>query len=352
MKLNLRGPLALVAVAAASISIFMTAAALAADEVSFRGKTITMLVGSEPGASTDLSARLMAEFLTKTLPGNPTVIVQNRPGGHGMTVMNFFAQQVAPDGLTVLVASSSQYDPINYRVPQARYKPSAFTIVGGFSLGGSSLIIRNEALKRLTDKAAPPVVMGTLSASLPRSAMALTAWGANYLGWNVRSVSGYGNNGDLSTALERGEIDMAVLGDAWFQIHPQIVDKTKYTLMYQTGANGKRSIIPALADVPMFNEAMKGKISDPMAQEAYNYWSDVIANAKWIALPPKTPESIAGAYRTAFGRSAADRDFVMRGQKIDPSFSVLSSEDLTTTISDLEKASPAALDYVTAILQK
>ena len=45
--------------------------------VSFKGKTITMLVGSEAGGGTDAAGRLIAMYLRKYLPGEPNIVVQN-----------------------------------------------------------------------------------------------------------------------------------------------------------------------------------------------------------------------------------------------------------------------------------
>jgi tripartite-type tricarboxylate transporter receptor subunit TctC len=73
--------------------------AVAAEPVSFKGKTVTMIIGFAAGGGTDLSGRLIAAYLGKYLPGQPTVIVQNMPGAEGMTAMNFFANQPKPDGL-------------------------------------------------------------------------------------------------------------------------------------------------------------------------------------------------------------------------------------------------------------
>src|SRR5690348_2686165 len=106
----------------AALLIFaMVFPASAADEpISFEGKTITVVIGSEPGGTTDGSARLMGTFLAKYLPGKPSAVVQSKPGAHSMVAMNYFAQQVKPDGLTLAVGSGSQIDPINYRIPASR----------------------------------------------------------------------------------------------------------------------------------------------------------------------------------------------------------------------------------------
>ena len=46
----------------------------------FQGKTITIAVGTKAGDVYDLYPRLLAEYWTKHIPGNPNTIVQNVPG--------------------------------------------------------------------------------------------------------------------------------------------------------------------------------------------------------------------------------------------------------------------------------
>src|SRR5690349_20147956 len=117
-------------------------AATAQEPASFEGKTVTMIIGSSPGGGTDTSGRLIANFIGNHLPGNPKILVRNIPGAQGMTALNYFVQQVAPDGLTITMGASTQGDPLFYRVPQANYDPTTFNIIGGVGRGGSVLVIK------------------------------------------------------------------------------------------------------------------------------------------------------------------------------------------------------------------
>src|SRR5262249_62385870 len=103
--------------------------------------------------------------------------------------------------------SRSPADPLNRRKPQSHYDPTKFAVIGGAGRGGVLLVINKEAERRLHDRQARPVVMGSLS-GLPRSGMQMTAWGIEYLGWNARWITGYPGTAQLIVALERGEIDM------------------------------------------------------------------------------------------------------------------------------------------------
>src|SRR4051794_10878634 len=88
--------------------------ALAEEPVSFAGKTITLIVASAPGGGTDVSGRVIANFLAAHLPGTPTVVVRNIPGAQGVTSMNYFVKQTAADGFTLTMGATNQADPLLY----------------------------------------------------------------------------------------------------------------------------------------------------------------------------------------------------------------------------------------------
>ena len=65
----------------------------------FKGKTIRLIIGTSTGGGVDLYARLVAQFLGKHLPGEPTIIPQNMPGASSVVAANFVYNMAKPDGL-------------------------------------------------------------------------------------------------------------------------------------------------------------------------------------------------------------------------------------------------------------
>src|SRR4051812_1279514 len=88
----------------------LAVAGQATAQVSFKGKTIDVIMGSAAGGGTDGTTRLVGTYLEKYLPGNPTMRYRNVPGGHGTKGLNYFAK-AKPDGLTWAGGSSSHTDP-------------------------------------------------------------------------------------------------------------------------------------------------------------------------------------------------------------------------------------------------
>jgi hypothetical protein len=77
-------------------------------------------------------------------------------------------------------------------------------MIGGVARPGSLLMIRNDARLRFTDKSAKPVVVGDTDGI--RDWIAMTVWGAEYLGWNLRWIYGYPGSRELQLAIRQGEI--------------------------------------------------------------------------------------------------------------------------------------------------
>ena len=72
------------------LSLLVAAPAHAADDVEsfYRGKQIRFIVGSAPGGTYDLLARIVARHIGAHIPGNPSIIVQNQPTAGGLLMVN------------------------------------------------------------------------------------------------------------------------------------------------------------------------------------------------------------------------------------------------------------------------
>lgn len=67
----------------------------------YKGKTIRIVHGRNPGGSGDLRVKGMVPFLQKYIPGNPTIVHEFMPGGGGRKTANYIFGSAAPDGLTI-----------------------------------------------------------------------------------------------------------------------------------------------------------------------------------------------------------------------------------------------------------
>jgi tripartite-type tricarboxylate transporter receptor subunit TctC len=324
--------------------------ASAEDPVTFKGKTVTLIVGSQAGGGTDATGRLIAPYLSKYLPGNPSVIVQNMPGADGIVALNYFVQQVKPDGLTVTTGDSPQIDPIRYRAPQSHYDPTKFAFVGGAGRGGSMIVMSSAAEKRLYDKSAAPVTIGVAS-NVPRSGQAIAVWGIGFLGWNAKWIVGYRGTRALMLAMQQGEIDMTATSNTFALT--DVIDSGKYKVLVQSGGlqGGKLVPRPEFKNAPLLSDLLAGKL-DPVAQKSFDYWRGVLLADKWLGLPPGTPQAIVDAYRKAYRAMAADPEFLAQGRRISEVFTPMSDDDIRSLVQAGADAPREAIEFLDALLRR
>ena len=280
-------------------------------EVSFKGKTIDVIMGSAAGGGTDGTSRLVGTYLEKYLPGNPTMRYRNIPGGHGTKGLNYFVK-AKPDGLTWAGGSSSHTDPQALRKSVVEYNPTKFFFFGGVSRGGSIVFIRKEKLADLTDKSKPPVVVGVLDGN--RSWEQMITFGKEHLGWNIKFVVGYPGTSFMLLAVRRGETHM--MGTSNLSLLKEMFGTGDFVGVAQLGGGeggANDEARTGFENIPPFPTMMKGKTTG-LPSEAFAFWTALNDIDKWYALPPNTPKEIVDAYRTAWGKMIKDPDFIKQGK--------------------------------------
>ncbi len=85
---------------------FMPAPAHAAPY--YEGKVIEFMGESRVGGGTDTMARIFAAVIPKYIPGNPKIVVRTMPGAAGAIANNIFYATGKPDGLHLMMNSSSR----------------------------------------------------------------------------------------------------------------------------------------------------------------------------------------------------------------------------------------------------
>lgn len=279
-------------------AIFCVGHSLANDAPDFKGKTFVVMVASSPGGGTDTTARAVARYWGKYLPGNPEVIVRNKP--LQTAAANYFQRNTRPDGLTVGVfAGGGSLSPVARKESVVHYDPLSWEYIGSIERGPSVQFIRKSALARLTDPTAKPVAMGSAGPGY-RPSDAIAVYGAEYGGWNVKMVHGYPSSRDVYLAYERGEVDM--FGSGTTRIIERFLGGDAVALT----VHEKRADFP---QIPTFEEYLGDKLPQGMPRRAYRIWSGPSSVDKYFVLPEKTPEKIVLALRESFQKVLADPEF-------------------------------------------
>jgi hypothetical protein len=330
----------------------MSAGPARADDVSYQGKTISVIINSTPGGGTDITARLVGGLLPNYLPGKPQVVFRNMPGGGGVMAGNHFASRVPPDGLSILAGSRSQISPAKLRSEAVKYDPAKYHYIGGDAYLGTLMIIRQEALPRLTDKSAQPVVFGEIDGT--RSGLIFSVWAKEYLGWNLRWVLGYSGTPAMFMAIHSGEADM--IGNQWntTQVAPML-ESGKFVAVAQLGVpneGGKMVRQVSLPDVPLISDLIAPKL-DAQTRAIYDrLLADYLVN-KWFALAPGTPASHLATHRAAYQKVMSDAKFrQMAANEVGDNFTPLSGEQVTEIVATLVATTDEDLAFLQRLTTK
>ena len=206
----------------------------------FEAKPVTIIVGSSPGGGYDIFGRLVARFIGKHLPGNPSFIVRNIPGGGQLRGLRT-TMKSKPDGLTIglLHPRFVVRELFGQDVPDFDLKTVNVLGTPSGGLKRTSLFCtRSDVAKSWAEvtKLGRPISNGAnapggLSSTLgPEFAAAL--------GRPVGMIFGYGGASEIMAAFDRGELDSVQYCSAEYvpRLFPEWIKEKKIAPIFWWGA--------------------------------------------------------------------------------------------------------------------
>jgi tripartite-type tricarboxylate transporter receptor subunit TctC len=191
----------------------------------YRGKTMTVLINFAAGGPTDIEGRLVARFLGKHVPGQPTIVVQNMPGAGGVTGTNYLGEIAKPDGL-MLGYFTSQFFNILTADPNLRVDLAKFAYIA--SIEGVAVAYARKDFPPGIQEAKDIIKAKGLKAgglSLNSAKDVRFRLQLDILGVPHQYVTGYNSNSDARLAVERNEIQFFTEGTPGYrsQVQPRMV---------------------------------------------------------------------------------------------------------------------------------
>ena len=284
--------------------------------VDFSGKTIKWIIPFKVGGGSDVWARLYSPFFRKYLPGNPTVAVQNMPGGGSITGGNYFHTRVKADGLTVFGSSGSTTFPYLLGDTAVKYDFAKYHIVFASPTGGVAYIKPDFGVKSATDLKGFKEKLAYASQGAT-SLDLIPALSFEMLGLDVKVVFGYKGRGAGRVAFEQGETNIDYQTTTAFikNVRPLIKQGLAVPLMSWGILDDKGNVVrdPVEPEFPSFPEAYEMVYGKKPSGPAWRAWKAFfvagfgVQKAMW--LPEKTSSEIVEAYRAAAAKIIADPEF-------------------------------------------
>ncbi|MDB5534053.1 MAG: hypothetical protein JWO28_2368, partial [Hyphomicrobiales bacterium] len=227
------------AVAAAAVSCGVTVASASDDAVAnfYKGKQVSVVVGSSPGGGYDLYGRLVSRYIGKYIPGNPRVIVNNMPGAASVVALQYIYNIAPKDGTYIgAVYPGAIMEPLLGDRAKARYDVNKLNYIGSANSELYVCVTRTDTgVKTLDDFLTKGIIVGASAAG--GSTRDFPNLLKTVLGAKFTIVSGYPGSNEISLAVEKNEVQ-GVCGIGWSSVastRPQWIDGSDAKIIAQEG---------------------------------------------------------------------------------------------------------------------
>jgi len=292
----------------------------------YAGKTLTMLVPNAPGGGLDLMIRSFAQHFTKHIPGNPTIVVKNMPGGGGTRSLNFLYSKAKPDGLTINWGAWNAAGVVSKR-KGIRYVPEKFGFVG--AAGIPFLTVVRSDLKPKIFKAEDIVKVESFNVggrSSDRSLDLLGNMSLQMIGAKYRFVGGYRGMAKIKPALLADEVQGANMGYIGYHLFFKdgLVKEGKGIPLWYNSSfddDGNPTSNPKIEDANLkpFHEvyrAVYGKLPSGALWDAYQWYNTSVAAMTLTTFAaPGSPKVAIDALRKGYYATANDSAYYVTEAK-------------------------------------
>jgi len=313
----------------------------------YRGKTITMYVGTGVGAGAVSSYPMaIAPVIRKYLPGNPNIVVSHMPGAGGIKAATFI-ESVAPQDGTAwgFITRGFMLAPL-LKLPQANFHPASFNWIGSPSRTVSMGVVWNAwtGVRSIEGAMQKEVVVGATSIAqdtgiFPRALNRIA-------GTRFKIVTGYASVGAVDIAMERGEVQGKV-GSTWKSLNSGpsanwVRDKI-VTVLVQLGVK-KAPDIPA--DVPLGLDLARTQ-QDRQVLEVLCAPS---ATGYPSFMGPGVPKERVQAIRSAFVQTMKDPEFIDAVQRQGLDLDPIAADELAGIVRGIYALPEAAIERARDLL--
>jgi tripartite-type tricarboxylate transporter receptor subunit TctC len=307
----------------------------------YRGRTISLIVGSGEGGGFDLSARLVAQFLGRYIPGNPNIVVQNMPGASGLRAAEYVYNVAPRDGSTIAITQPSI---VLHKVlnASARFSPPEYTFLGRLgSFVTFSVVWHTAPVQTVGEAKSRELILGAVGPSGPG---AMLPAALNQLaGTRITIVKGYKSASELGLAMERGEVHGSG-SSSWEYVQSKGWIDRKLVRILFTIAQMRSPYAPDVPTVVELASDARGRNIMQLAASASEIGRTFIA-------PPGVPRERAGVLQRGFAEMLKDASFIAESRRRSLDVEPLSAEDIRKIVVDDMSMSADVVEGTRAIME-
>lgn len=302
----------------------------------YKGKTVTFVVGFSPGGGFDTYTRLIARHISKHIPGNPNVVVQNKTGAGSLIAANYIYNQAPRDGTVI----GNWIGPLVLQQvlgnKAAKFDGRKFGWLGVPTPdSGVCALTKASGIKTMDDwfKSKRPIKIGgtapgSTTDDVPRLLKAA-------LGLPMKLVEGYRGTSKVRLAAESGEVDGGCW--AWESIKPtwaKALQSGDVKVVLQTIEKPHKD----LKNVPLAVSYAKTDEARALLRIAKGPYAE---GARPYTVPPGVPQDRLKLLQKAFMDTLRDPDLLKDAAKSKLDIDPIDGPTTAKLMADLYDLSPA-----------
>lgn len=271
----------------------------------YKGKTITLTMGTRPGGSFQIYGQLFATHMPKHIPGNPSIVPGFMPGAGGTKAANYIYSAAAQDGSQLLLSHAIPLAE-KLRPKGLKFESEKFQWLGSFSAITQMLTLWHDApVKSLDEAKKKEAVLSSFAKN--HLTFQYASLVNTTLGTKFKIITGYRGGAKNNLAMQQGETHGWT--PSWGNLNgtkPDWLRDKKVNILVLFAFDR----LPELPNVPTLGELVEPKYKDVV--------EFIVAGtpiARSIAVAPGVPADRVDALREAFAKTVEDPAFLAEAKQ-------------------------------------
>ncbi len=293
----------------------------------YKGMQAKVIISGAVSSDYDMYARLITRSMTKYIPGNPTFVPQNMPGGGHLTATNWLYTAAPQDGSVIGMVARNIPHLALLKDPNARYDPLKFNWLGNPEISPQiCAVISGVPVQKAEDLFQTELLIGGAgAASTPSETANLLS---RLLGMKFKLVEGYKSVPEVSLAMMKREVH-AVCQSLYALQGGNLqgwIDDGRLKVLF----NFEKQRIPGLNAPSLFEFAKTDE--DRRILEFFTSSGQV---GRPMLTPPNVPAERVAALRKAFAQSVSEPELQEEVRRVGGKVTLVEGEALQKIVETL-----------------
>ena len=321
------------AVVVFGLALLACAKQAAADPIAdfYRGQRVALTVGTAAGGDYDVWARLIARYMGKYLPGNPSIVVQNMPGAGGIRATNSMYNLAPKDGSAIAMTSRNTTFKALAGDKAVQFDPTRLNWIGSPETTSRVCVVSDKSpVQKAAEIFDREVIMagageGSALSTVPPMLNRL-------LGARMKLVEGYQSAVDAKLAIDRGEV------------HGLCQSLSQIQRSYGADvASGRLRYLLSMEQDPIAGvnaPSIYDFAKDEKHRQVFGLFSAGVRIGRPMFAPPGVPPARVAALRDAFSGALCDPELIGDAERQGFIVTLVSGAQITEIVAQLMKTPP------------